>query len=153
MPNRMLTIAEAADRLDVPRPYASLLADAGQLGSVAMREGRRVVAASAVEAYVQARAQQHAGVPSPREAAAEANLYDLESGNFESGHTTPAQGNVFVDLGFPPDEAKQLLEEADAQLQGDAIARLADHSNAGDAAVEFEPKPIDITLKPADLDD
>ncbi|MGM9481773.1 hypothetical protein ACS5PN_11375 [Roseateles sp. NT4] len=153
MSDELLTIAEAAVRLDVPRVYASMLADVGKLGPVAMREGGRVVAATAVDAYLQAREQQHAGAPSPREAAAEANLYDLESIDFRRGHTTPAQGNVFADLGFPPGEAKQLLDEADGRLLRGVIAQLADQSSAGGAAVEFDPKPVDLTVKPADLDD
>jgi predicted XRE-type DNA-binding protein len=31
-------------------------------------------------------------------------------------HRTKAGGNVFVDLGFPPKEAKRLLAHADAQI-------------------------------------
>jgi predicted XRE-type DNA-binding protein len=31
-------------------------------------------------------------------------------------HITPADGNVFADLGFPADEAKQLLKAADARI-------------------------------------
>lgn len=31
-------------------------------------------------------------------------------------HTTPAGGNVFADLGFPPDEAARLLAETDQQI-------------------------------------
>jgi predicted XRE-type DNA-binding protein len=34
----------------------------------------------------------------------------------KSRHRTQAGGNVFSDLGFPPDEAKRLLGEADAQI-------------------------------------
>jgi len=34
----------------------------------------------------------------------------------KSRHRTPASGNVFVDLGFAPKEAKRLLLHADAQI-------------------------------------
>lgn len=31
-------------------------------------------------------------------------------------HTTSADGNIFVDLGFPPDEAAKLLAETDKAI-------------------------------------
>ena len=34
----------------------------------------------------------------------------------KSRHRTKAGGNVFLDLGFPPKEAKRLLAQADAQI-------------------------------------
>ena len=34
----------------------------------------------------------------------------------KSRHRTRAGGNVFLDLGFPPREAKRLLAHADAQI-------------------------------------
>ena len=34
----------------------------------------------------------------------------------KSRHRTKADGNVFLDLGFPPKEAKRLLAHADAQI-------------------------------------
>jgi predicted XRE-type DNA-binding protein len=34
----------------------------------------------------------------------------------KSRHRTRAGGNVFLDLGFPPEEAKRLLAHADAQI-------------------------------------
>ena len=40
----------------------------------------------------------------------------------ESRHRTKAGGNVFLDLGFPPKEAKRLLAYADAQI--DEAVRL-----------------------------
>lgn len=79
MSDELLTIPEAAKRLGVPRPYASMLADTGGLGAVVEKDGRRAVAVAAVDAYLRAQAQDHAGAKTPREAAAEANLYDLES--------------------------------------------------------------------------
>jgi predicted XRE-type DNA-binding protein len=40
----------------------------------------------------------------------------------KSRHRTKAGGNVFADLGFPPNEAKRLLDETDAQI--DEAVRL-----------------------------
>ena len=40
----------------------------------------------------------------------------------KSRHRTPAGGNVFVDLGFAPKEAKRLLSHVDAQI--DASIRM-----------------------------
>lgn len=37
-------------------------------------------------------------------------------------HRTEANGNVFLDVGFPPDEAARLLREADEQI--DAATQL-----------------------------
>ena len=48
-----------------------------------------------------------------------------------SSHITPAGGNVFADLGFPPQQAKAMLEDADARiaksqkLKSDAAAAIA----------------------------
>ena len=36
--------------------------------------------------------------------------------DLKSRHVTPADGNVFADLGFPPKEAKALLADADARI-------------------------------------
>lgn len=79
MSDELLSIAEAAKRLGVPRPYATMLADTGKLGAVAKKDGRRTVSSAAVEAYLRSRNQKHAGAKTPREAAAEANLYDIYS--------------------------------------------------------------------------
>lgn len=37
---------------------------------------------------------------------------------FEVGttHTTPADGNIFLDLGFKPEEAEALLKESDLKI-------------------------------------
>jgi hypothetical protein len=108
------------------------------------------VTSNAVEVYLQARTVEHAGAKSPREVAADAGLYTLETPSIElsipvdvlrtlsgisdpanehlftreglaatllkSGHITPADGNVFEDLGFAAAEAKRLLAEADADI-------------------------------------
>ncbi len=81
----MLTTAEAAVRLDVSRPYVSMLCDQGKLGEVVLTEGgHRRIRSSAVEAYRTARTQLHERMPSPREAAAEAALYDVPEGHFKN---------------------------------------------------------------------
>ena len=32
------------------------------------------------------------------------------------GHVTPADGNIFLDLGFPPQEAAAMLAEVDREI-------------------------------------
>ncbi|MHA6913258.1 helix-turn-helix domain-containing protein [Ralstonia pseudosolanacearum] len=81
----LLTTAEAATRLEVSRPYVSMLCDAGKLGEVVMTEGgHRRIRASAVEAYLAARVKQSEGAPSPREAGVDAGLYDHPEGHFQN---------------------------------------------------------------------
>ncbi|MDO3622831.1 helix-turn-helix domain-containing protein [Ralstonia pseudosolanacearum] len=76
-PDPLLTIAEAAERLGVSRPVASLLCDAGKLGAVVVAaDGRRRVRASTVDAYLVARNRETDGAPLPRAAGVEAGLYD-----------------------------------------------------------------------------
>lgn len=36
--------------------------------------------------------------------------------DLKSGHITPADGNVFADLGFSPEQAKAMLKQADARI-------------------------------------
>ena len=36
--------------------------------------------------------------------------------DLKSGHITPADGNVFADLGFSPKQAEAMLREADARI-------------------------------------
>lgn len=36
--------------------------------------------------------------------------------DLKSGHITPADGNVFADLGFSPRQAEAMLREADARI-------------------------------------
>lgn len=40
------------------------------------------------------------------------------------GHTTPAGGNVFADLGFSPEEAKELKVDADQKIKADLKIQL-----------------------------
>jgi excisionase family DNA binding protein len=79
----LLTTAEAAFKLEASRPYVSMLCNAGKLGEVVMTEGgHRRIRSSAVEAYLAARAKQHAGAVSPRQAGVQASLYDRPDGHF-----------------------------------------------------------------------
>ena len=81
----LLTTAEAAVRIEVSRPYVSMLCDQGKLGEVVMTEGgHRRIRSSAVDAYIAARTKQHKGAKSPREAAADAGLYDFAEGHFKN---------------------------------------------------------------------
>ena len=36
--------------------------------------------------------------------------------DLKSGHITPADGNVFADLGFSPKQARAMLKQADARI-------------------------------------
>lgn len=38
-------------------------------------------------------------------------------------YEVPADGNIFLDLGFPPDEAARLLAEADRQIDESRAAK------------------------------
>lgn len=40
------------------------------------------------------------------------------------GHTTPTGGNVFSDLGFSPEEAKQLKKDAEGKIKADLKIQL-----------------------------
>lgn len=73
----LLTTADAAIRLEVSRPYVSMLCDSGKLGEVVMTEGgHRRIRASAIKAYLAARTKQYGRAASPRQAGVEAGLYD-----------------------------------------------------------------------------
>jgi predicted XRE-type DNA-binding protein len=37
-------------------------------------------------------------------------------GDLKSGHITPADGNLFADLGFSPEQAEAMLKQADGQI-------------------------------------
>lgn len=77
----LLTTAEAAAKLEVSRPYVSMLCDSGKLGEVVMTEGgHRRIRASAVQAYLAIRTKQHEGAVSPRQAGVEAGIYDHPEG-------------------------------------------------------------------------
>jgi excisionase family DNA binding protein len=96
----LLTTAEAAAKLEVSRPYVSMLCDAGKLGEIVMTEGgHRRIRSSAVNTYLAARTKPHQRAKSPREAGVEAGLYDYPEGYFknvvrESGAVKPAKKAV-----------------------------------------------------------
>lgn len=52
---------------------------------------------------------------------------DLDD-NARSSHITPADGNLFADLGFPPREAGRLVAKADAEIR----ARTEERDNVSD---------------------
>jgi excisionase family DNA binding protein len=81
----LLTTAQAADRLEVSRPYVSMLCDAGYLGDVVMTEGgHRRIRTSAVDSYRVSRSRPQNGVPTPRQAGIDAGLYDAPDGHFRN---------------------------------------------------------------------
>lgn len=81
----LLTTAQAAELLDVSRPYVAMLCDQGKLGQIVATEGgHRRIRSSAVQAYLAARTRQYEGAPTPREAAEAAGLYDLPEGHFKN---------------------------------------------------------------------
>lgn len=49
-------------------------------------------------------------------AVAELAIEDLKVSGSQSQHVTPADGNVFADLGFEPPVAADLLADADARI-------------------------------------
>lgn len=81
----LLTTAQAAARLEVSRPYVSMLCDAGKLGDVVTTEGgHRRIRSSAVDAYLASRAGPGEAIPSPRQAGMEAGLYEHPEGHFQN---------------------------------------------------------------------
>lgn len=76
--NELLTVPQSATMLDIGRPAVIMLCEAGKLGEVIIgQDGRRRIWASAVRAHLAERKKRQKGVPSPRQAAVEAGLYDL----------------------------------------------------------------------------
>jgi excisionase family DNA binding protein len=83
--NALLTTAQAAGRLDMSRPYVSMLCDAGGLGEIVLTQGgHRRIRASAVDAYLAARIRQRKEAPAPRQAGVDAGLYDYPDGHFQN---------------------------------------------------------------------
>lgn len=79
----MLTTAQAALRLDVSRPYVTMLCNAGKLGEIVLTEGgHRRIRSSAVDAYAAQRAGVPAGAERPRGAGVAAGLYDRPDGAY-----------------------------------------------------------------------
>ena len=102
----LLTTAEAAKKLNVSRPYVSMLCDAGKLGSVRTTEGgHRRIRPSAIEAYLTAQNQALGDAVSPREAGVLAGLYARGDDEYENvvrkniGSTTASKKASSVRLG------------------------------------------------------
>lgn len=89
-------------------------------------------------------------VPTPAQESTEARD---DAGNIASAiisHITPVGGNIFLDLGFPPEEAERLKEESDRRIsarkgelnyvvfqeEGAFVARCLDVEVASDGATE-----------------
>jgi hypothetical protein len=53
-------------------------------------------------------------------------------------HITPADGNVFLDLGFPPDEAARLLAEARLRVEAKLLATEEARRRQKDASASAE---------------
>lgn len=64
-----------------------------------------------------------------------------QSNDLKSSHITPADGNVFADLGFPAEDSMALLREADKQIQADnyVVERVKEES----LPVEDNKDPVD----------
>ncbi|MDN8615618.1 helix-turn-helix domain-containing protein, partial [Variovorax ginsengisoli] len=78
-----LTTAQAAAKLETSRVYISMLCNTGKLGEVVMIDGRhRRIRASAVQAYLESRTENHENRVSPRQAGVDARLYDYPDGHF-----------------------------------------------------------------------
>jgi excisionase family DNA binding protein len=81
----LLTTAQAAGRLDVSRPYVSMLCDAGMLGDIVLTQGgHRRIRSSAVDAYLATRIRRKKGAPTPRQAGMNGGLYDYPEGHFQN---------------------------------------------------------------------
>ncbi len=67
-------------------------------------------------------------------------------------HTTPADGNVFADLGFPPEEAENRLIRCDLILEIDEIIRTRRLKQAAAAKLFGVSQPRISDLKRRTLD-
>ncbi len=67
-------------------------------------------------------------------------------------HTTPADGNEFADLGFPPEEAENLLMRCDLILEIEEIIRTRGLKQAAAAKLFGVSQPRISDLKRRTLD-
>lgn len=69
------------------------------------------------------------------------------------GHVTPADGNIFLDLGFPPDEAARLLAEsnrviaAHVAVKQHLVDELAKWVEETQPSLVDAAKPLGVTPK------
>lgn len=59
------------------------------------------------------------------------------------GHVTPADGNIFLDLGFPPDEASCLLAESNRVIAAHATLKKHLVDELAKWIEETQPSPAD----------
>lgn len=69
-----------------------------------------------------------------------------------TGHITPADGNVFADLGFPPEEAENMLIRCDLILEIEEIIRTRGLKQAAAAKLFGVSQPRISNLKRRTLD-
>lgn len=59
------------------------------------------------------------------------------------GHVTPADGNIFLDLGFPPDEAARLLAESNREIAAHVAVKKHLVDELAKWIEETQPSPVD----------
>lgn len=59
------------------------------------------------------------------------------------GHVTPADGNIFLDLGFPPDEAACLLAESNREIAAHVAVKKHLVDELAKWIEETQPSPAD----------
>lgn len=59
------------------------------------------------------------------------------------GHVTPAGGNIFLDLGFPPDEAARLLAESNREIAAHVAVKKRLVDELAKWVEETQPSPAD----------
>lgn len=59
------------------------------------------------------------------------------------GHVTPADGNIFLDLGFPPDEAARLLAESNREIAAHVALKKHLVDELAKWIEETQPSPVD----------
>lgn len=60
-----------------------------------------------------------------------------------AGHVTPAGGNIFLDLGFPPDEAARLLAESNREIATQVALKKHLVDELAKWIEETQPSPVD----------
>lgn len=93
--DELLTLAQAAEKLGVSRPYVRMLSNRGVLGEVVSTvNGERRLRSSNVKAYMVARAHEHVGVLSPRQAGIEAGLYARPDDEYKNVARATSNGGI-----------------------------------------------------------
>jgi excisionase family DNA binding protein len=76
-PTLLVSSREAAEILDLTKPYVDMLCDAGKLGPIKVTEsGDRCIPRDAVDRYRLLTLTQYDDAPSPRQAGVDAGLYE-----------------------------------------------------------------------------